>query len=79
MQTERKVIIIAQKNTELDSDSHQNIIIRSLSMTNYLVRNGFKIKKVDDSTKDIRFKVFLFADSFSLRKCMEQFPCGQGV
>ena len=35
-------------------------IVRSLSMTNYLVRHGYDIMKVEDSNDNPRFKVFLF-------------------
>lgn len=42
-------------------------------MANFLVRNGFNIKKVDDSEKNNRFKVFLFSDSDELRAAMAQF------
>ena len=38
-------------------------IVRSLSMTNWLCNNGFKILKVEDSEKDDRLKVFLFEDT----------------
>lgn len=48
-------------------------------MANFLVRNGHDIKKVDDSEKDSRFKVFLFHDCKSLRNVMAKFPNGQGV
>lgn len=42
-------------------------------MANYLVRQGFNIKKVDDSEKNNQFKVFLFSDSNELRSAMARF------
>ena len=35
-------------------------IVRSLAMTNYLVRSGYDIQKVEDSIDDPKFKLFLF-------------------
>lgn len=35
-------------------------IVRSLAMTNYLVRNGYDIQKVEDSIDNPKYKVFLF-------------------
>ncbi len=52
----------------------QYIIIRSLSMTNWLCSKGHKILKVDDSEIDPRFKVFLFEDTTALHNTMKQFP-----
>lgn len=48
-------------------------IIRSLSMANYLIRNGHDMIKVEDSEKDPKLKVFLFEDTPALRKTMKQF------
>lgn len=48
-------------------------VVRSLSMTNYLVRKGFDIKKVDDNEANPEFKVFLFADSQELRDAMSEY------
>lgn len=42
-------------------------------MANYLVRQGFNIKKIDDSEKNANYKVFLFSDSDELRTTMAQF------
>lgn len=42
--------------------------VYSLSMTNYLVRCGCDIVKVDDNEKDTKYKRFLFYDGFKLRK-----------
>ncbi|WP_420324012.1 DUF5659 domain-containing protein [Lacrimispora celerecrescens] len=50
------------------------MIIRSLSMTNWLCRNGHEILKVSDSEIDPRFKVFLFQDTAALHNTMKQFP-----
>ncbi|KEZ90108.1 hypothetical protein IO98_11500 [Lacrimispora celerecrescens] len=52
----------------------QYMIIRSLSMTNWLCRNGHEILKVSDSEIDPRFKVFLFQDTAALHNTMKQFP-----
>ena len=49
-------------------------IVRSLSMTNWLCRNGHKILKVEDSEKDPKFKVFLFEDTAVLHHTMSLFP-----
>ena len=49
-------------------------IVRSLSMTNWLCNNGFKILKVEDSDKDPKFKVFLFEDTAALHTTMKKFP-----
>ena len=55
-------------------NKEQYIIIRSLSMTNWLCRNGHDILKVSDSEIDPRFKVFLFQDTAALHNTMKQFP-----
>jgi hypothetical protein len=59
-----------------NNNAEQYYIIRSLSMANYLVRQGHNIKKVDDSEKDPSMKVFLFSDSDELRKTMQSFRKG---
>ena len=51
-------------------------VIKSLSMMNYLVRNGFDVLKVGDNEFYPNLKVFLFADSLELRRCMESFRRG---
>ncbi len=48
-------------------------VIRGLGMANYLVRQGFDIKKVEDNAYDRRFKVFLFEDSPELRKAIGKY------
>lgn len=53
-------------------------IYYSLSMTNHLVRQGFGIKKVDDSDRGDNLKKFLFHDSPKLRQAMSNFK-RQGV
>lgn len=50
-------------------------IVRSLSMTNWLCNNGYKILKVEDSEKDPRFKVFI-EDTTALHNTMKQFQKG---
>ena len=48
-------------------------IVRSLNMTNWLCKNGFRIAKVKDSENNSRFKVFLFADTNELHDNMTKF------
>lgn len=55
------------------------LIIRSLSMANWLCNNGYKILKVDDSKKNEKFKVFLFDDNQEIRKTMKLFPGNKEV
>jgi hypothetical protein len=43
-------------------------IVRSLNLCNWLCNNGFKIKKVEDSEIDPRFKVFFFLDTPELHE-----------
>jgi hypothetical protein len=57
-----------------DESKAQYIIIRSLSMTNWLCNKGHKILKVDDSEINPQFKVFLFEDTTALHNTMKQFP-----
>lgn len=52
--------------------------IYSLSMANFLVRNGFDIVKVDDNERDNRLKKFLFYDNANLRNAMTTYK-RQGV
>lgn len=47
-------------------------------MANFLVRNGFNIKKVDDSEINKNFKVFLFHDSPLFRETMNKFHRQEG-
>ena len=51
-------------------------IVRSLSMTNHLARNGHKILKVEDSEKDPKLKVFFFEDTVALHNTMAKFHKG---
>lgn len=51
-------------------------LVRSLSMTNWLCNNGFKILKVEDSENDGRLKVFLFEDTPALHHMMMKFRRG---
>lgn len=48
-------------------------IVRSLALTNWLCGKGYKILKADDSEKDAKFKVFLFADSEELRNSVDNY------
>ena len=41
--------------------------VRSLDLVNYLCNRGYRIKKVIDSDKNPRFKVFLFEDSRAIQ------------
>lgn len=52
--------------------------IYSLTMANYLVRQGFDIKKVDDSERDSKLKKFLFHDGVDFRNAMSRYK-RQGV
>jgi len=47
--------------------------VRSLDLVNYLCNRGFRIKKVIDSDKDSRYKVFLFVDSKALQNCISTY------
>ena len=55
--------IIISKNEEVCT-------VRSLDLANYLCNNGYKMKKVIDSDKNPRFKVFLFEDSKAIQNCI---------
>ena len=48
-------------------------VIKTLSMVNYLIENGFDIKKVDRNVYDRTKLIFLFEDTFGLRQCMNKF------
>lgn len=48
-------------------------VIRGLGMANYLVRQGFDIKKVEDNRSNSYFKVFIFEDSEELRTAISQY------
>lgn len=41
--------------------------VKSLDLANYLCNKGYKMKKVVDSEKNPRFKVFLFEDSKAIQ------------
>ena len=45
-------------------------VIKSLSMMQYLVREGFNILKVENANDNPKLKVFLFEDNKRLRKAM---------
>lgn len=51
-------------------------IVRSLSMTNHLAKNGHKILKVEDSEKNPKLKVFFFEDTAALHNTMAKFHKG---
>lgn len=48
-------------------------VVKSLEMTNFLVRQGHDIQKVDDARHNPEFKVFLFRDSKELRDSITMF------
>lgn len=41
--------------------------VKSLALANYLCNNGYKMKKVIDSEKNPKYKVFLFEDSKAIQ------------
>ena len=47
--------------------------VKSLSMTNYLIRQGFDLKKVEDDKVKSKTKVFLFLDSQKLRDVISEY------
>lgn len=47
--------------------------VRSLDLVNYLCSRGFKIKKVIDSDKNPRYKVFLFEDSKAIHDSISNY------
>ena len=51
----------------MTTDNKDVCTVRSLDLVNYLCNRGFRIKKVIDSDKDSRYKVFLFEDSKDLQ------------
>lgn len=53
--------------------------VRSLDLVNYLCNHGYRIKKVIDSDKNSRFKVFLFEDSKNLQSCISTYLLKRGV
>ena len=59
-------IIITNENKEVCT-------VRSLDLANYLCNNGHKMKKVIDSDKNPRFKVFLFEDSKAIQDCISTY------
>lgn len=56
-------LIITRENNEVCT-------VRSLDLANFLCNNGYKMKKVIDSEKNPRFKVFLFEDSKAIQNCI---------
>ena len=56
-------MVITRENKEVCT-------VRSLDLANYLCNNGHKMKKVIDSDKNPRFKVFLFEDKKEVRDCI---------
>ena len=56
-------MIITRENNEVCT-------VRSLDLANYLCNHGHKMKKVIDSDKNPRFKVFLFEDSKAIQDCI---------
>lgn len=55
------------------NDNKGYYVIYSLSMMNYLVRSGFDVVKVSDSTRNPKIKVFLFMDTPQLQETMKEF------
>ena len=47
--------------------------IRSLDLMNWLCHKGYTVIKVIDSDKDPKFKVFLFEDSFEIRRAVTDY------
>ena len=56
-------MVITRENNEVCT-------VRSLDLANYLCNHGHKMKKVIDSDKNPRFKVFLFEDSKAIQDCI---------
>lgn len=52
--------IITRENKEMCT-------VKSLALANYLCNHGYKMKKVIDSEKNPKFKVFLFEDSKAIK------------
>lgn len=48
-------------------------VIRGIGMTNYLIRNGCDLIKVEDHKDNSNFKVFLFQDTEKLRELMNKY------
>lgn len=53
--------------------------VRSLDLANYLCNNGYKMKKVLDSEKNPRFKVFLFENSKAIQNSIATYLLQKGV
>lgn len=51
----------------ITSENKDICTVRSLNLANYLCNHGYKMKKVIDSDKNPRFKVFLFEDSKAIQ------------
>lgn len=49
------------------AENKEMCTVKSLDLANYLCNNGYKMKKVVDSEKNPRFKVFLFEDSKAIQ------------
>lgn len=64
------------KSKERERQKIQMYIVRSLSMANWLCRNGHKMLKVEDSEKNPKLKVFFFAETAALHNTMAQFQKG---
>lgn len=48
-------------------------IIKSIRMTNFLIRQGFDLRQVIDDENNPHYKVFLFEDTQELRNAMSRF------
>lgn len=54
-------------------DDKPYYVIKSISMTNYLIRNGCELVKVADDKFNPKYKVFLFLDCELLRELITNF------
>ena len=61
------------------NESKDVCTVRSLDLANYLCNHGYKMKKVIDSDRNPRFKVFLFEDSKDIQNCISEYLSGKEV
>lgn len=54
----------------MTNENKEVYTVKSLDLANYLCNHGHKMKKVIDSDKNPRFKVFLFEDSKAIQDCI---------
>lgn len=55
------------------TNATNKILIYSLSLANWLCRNGHDILKVEDNEKQPKFKVFVFEDTPELHRTIARF------